>query len=65
MPTLVEQLGQASFLGTWYPVWLQVSQGTWICCIMPGPKGRMCSRTPCPLQACSAQQAVTGRFLFS
>ena len=59
--TLLEQLGQASFLGTWYPVWLQASQGTWICCIIPGPRGLMCSLTPCPLQACSHSPVSASR----
>lgn len=52
--TLPEQSGQVSCAGVAWPVWLHREQGCWICCIMPGPSGRIMTCTPLPWHACTS-----------
>ena len=51
-PTLPVHSGHVSWGGVALPVWLHREQGCWICCIMPGPSGRIMTCTPLPWHAC-------------
>lgn len=50
--TRPEQDGHWSLGGTEYPVCPHFWQGCWICCIMPGPRGRIMTWMPDPWQTC-------------
>ena len=48
---------QVSCGGVEVPVWLHLEQGCWICCIMPGPSGRIITCTPLPWHVCAQPHA--------
>ena len=52
--TLPLHAGHRSCGGGAKPVCRQLLHGCWICCIMPGPSGRIITCTPVPWHSCTA-----------